>query len=183
MTVTVRCDACGSQIERKRSKAEANQYNFCDKSCAGTFYSDAYSESDEYEDEIRRLYWDEGLSVRGVASELGKPKSTIDKYMRELDIPRRDRLEAAGEGVGMYTGKRGYEFLYVTSPEGSKEVRVHSLVAIANGSAPSEIFGSHDGVVVHHRNGVPWDNRPDNLETMTQSAHASLHGREGVESE
>jgi hypothetical protein len=30
---------------------------------------------------------------------------------------------------------------------------------------------------VHHRNGQKQDNRPDNLEPMTRSQHASIHGK------
>lgn len=178
--VSVRCDACGSRLERKPSKAEMNEYNFCDKSCAGTFYSDSYSEADEYETAIKKLYWDDKMSVRQVADELGKGKSTIDKYMRELNIPRRGRTEALGDGVGMYTEKRGYEILYGRVGQRNRTVRVHSLVAIANGTDPSEIFGGIEGKIVHHRNGIPWDNRPSNLETMSQSEHAELHQNEGA---
>lgn len=35
-------------------------------------------------------------------------------------------------------------------------------------------------IVVHHINGDPTDNRPENLETMTQSQHAKLHDPERV---
>lgn len=175
MPVTVRCDTCGAELTRTPSQAEKNDHNFCDKSCAGTFYSDAYSEADEYEEEIRRLYWEEELSVREVASRLNKCKSTIDRYMRELDIPRRNRLSACGPGVGMYTEQRGYEILYSCESDQTIEVRVHTLIAIAEGADPSEVFGSHTGVVVHHDNEIPWDNRPCNLETMPQTDHAELH--------
>jgi len=47
------------------------------------------------------------------------------------------------------------------------------LVAIANGEDPAEIFSSEWNV--HHKNDIPWDNRPDNLEVMKHGEHRSLH--------
>lgn len=31
------------------------------------------------------------------------------------------------------------------------------------------------GKVVHHKNEIPWDNRPDNLELLSPSEHAMVH--------
>jgi len=35
--------------------------------------------------------------------------------------------------------------------------------------------------VVHHKNGDPWDNAPENLEVLTRSEHAQRHAKERFE--
>lgn len=56
------------------------------------------------------------------------------------------------------------------SVDDNASVYVHRLLAVAK-------YGFSDVAdrVVHHKNTVPWDNRPDNIEVMTQSDHASQH--------
>jgi hypothetical protein len=53
-------------------------------------------------DTLHRLYWGEELSTYGVADRLGVAESTIMKWMKELDVPRRegphDNLDA-GKGA------------------------------------------------------------------------------------
>jgi hypothetical protein len=54
-----------------------------------------------------------------------------------------------------------------------KNLPVHRLLAVAE-------FGA-DAVadkVVHHKNGIPWDNRPDNIELLDRAEH-SRHHRQG----
>lgn len=54
-------------------------------------------------------------------------------------------------------------------------VRVHTLLAVAEGADPATLFGKNSSHVVHHRNGVRWDNRPENIEVMPRGAHTSEH--------
>jgi tRNA-splicing ligase RtcB len=63
---------------------------------------------------------------------------------------------------------------YESASTGKKDTRqTHVLVYEAlNGAVP-------DGHVVHHKNHVHFDNRPENLELMEAGAHASHHRRNG----
>lgn len=64
----------------------------------------------------------------------------------------------------------GYE-VWMHSVDGVQySVRVHRLVAVAK--CGIEAVKNMD---VHHKNGVRWDNRPENLDIMTRSEHMSLH--------
>jgi hypothetical protein len=55
------------------------------------------------------------------------------------------------------------------SPVRGKPIRVHRLIYEAHyGPLP-------EGMIVHHKNGDPRDNRPENLEAMTQADHLRYH--------
>lgn len=46
------------------------------------------------EETLRRLYWDEGLSMQQIADKLGCTNQTITYWMKRHDIDRRDIWEA-----------------------------------------------------------------------------------------
>lgn len=48
--------------------------------------------------EVRKLYWEHGLSVRDIATRMGVSKGKIEKVMVRYDIPTRERLEAVRHG-------------------------------------------------------------------------------------
>jgi len=65
---------------------------------------------------------------------------------------------------------RGHERFAVKVNGKTKIFRHHRLLALMK-----HTMDELKGKIIHHRNGVPWDNRLENLELMTQSEHATEH--------
>lgn len=126
-------------------------------------------------DTLRELYWGEGLSLRKTADRLGVGASTVKRWMKKHNIPRRGRLEAS---LDRFSGKdratlsfyRGYHHWRCRDVDCMRSVAVHRLLAVAE-YGMDEIDGKH----IHHKNGIPWDNRPENIEPLSPSDHMSLH--------
>lgn len=121
------------------------------------------------EDTLRRLYVEEGLSSREVAERLDCSPPTVVNWLKKFGIPlepsKRDRPVFYG------TSTQGYE--YWQTDVGGREretVRVHRLAAVAWFG-----FEAVAGNVVHHRNGLTYDNRELNLEPMDRGTHQTLH--------
>jgi hypothetical protein len=76
---------------------------------------------------------------------------------------RPQRLYGAANGnfKGGFIDKRGYHRVSVYG----RETYAHRVVV----DAPP-------GLIVHHLNGDPSDNRPENLRVMTQAEHVKEHG-------
>jgi len=74
-----------------------------------------------------------------------------------------------------YLNADGYEIWQSRFGEETDSLRVHQLLAIANGTSPYGVFG---GLHIHHKNDVPWDNRPSNLEVLTHSEHSTRHAED-----
>jgi len=127
------------------------------------------NESYQDEDTLEKLYWDKGLSLQQIGERLDANRDTIRYWMDKLGIKRRERLDAVEKHTPSYfTDKRGYERI----ANSSEIVGVHQLVAIANGQNPHKVFA--DGIDVHHKTNVPWDNRPDNLDVLSHSEHQKI---------
>lgn len=126
-------------------------------------------------DLLRELYHNQGMSLREIADELGCVNSTVYKNMQKYDIEARDRRIPH---ANLYTDRRGYERWQTWDVDRYRKVSVHQILAISEGASPDEVFGS--GRATHHKNRIPWDNRPENVESMSQSEHVRRHA-EGME--
>lgn len=129
------------------------------------------------EDVLRELYFDEGMSQMDIADTFEVDPQTIRYWFDNHDIER-PPIGVAGQEARRvpratyYTTKSGYE--RVSAPVGyeTHSVPVHRLVMVSEHG-----FDAVKGRVVHHMNGIPWDNRPENLQLMTDSDHKSLHAK------
>jgi hypothetical protein len=97
-------------------------------------------------------------------------KATAHKRKKFVDIP-----SCLNEASRKLDKKLGYVRVYVPMhPEANTwgYVYEHRIVA-------EKIIGRRldKDEIVHHKNGKRWDNRPENLEVMSKSEHAKLHGQ------
>jgi len=132
----------------------------------------------EYNDPdiLKELYQNEGLSTHDIAEEFGVSSGAIHHALVSMGIDTRSRSEANSEGPGVayHTQKEsGYPAVSARGSDRTVQVRVHQLVAIADGVDPQDVF-SNGSYHVHHKNGCAFNNRPSNLEILTAEEHAAL---------
>lgn len=132
-------------------------------------------------EKMYELYVERKMSAREISDHLGNPVNprTINSWLHRLGIPTRSYKESRIQATlksrkpTFYTDGFGYERWETRHRNEKFVVKVHRLLAVSE-------FG-FDAVVrnhVHHKNGVRWDNRPDNIEVLTPSEHSGLHFEE-----
>lgn len=127
------------------------------------------------ENRLREMYFENKMSMPDIADELGCSFKTIYNWMEHFGIERRSlsegvRLAANKKPASFMTDMWGYESWRTSHKNNGHKVRVHRLVAVAVWG-----FDEVSGKVVHHKNNISWDNRPENLQTMTRSEHSKGH--------
>jgi DNA-binding transcriptional MerR regulator len=127
------------------------------------------------EDTLRRLYWDEGLTLEEIGDELGCDAGTVGNWMERLGVDR--ELPPEKKPASYRTNHRGYEMWRSKHNQRQHTLGVHQLLAIADGADPHKVFSGGE-YNVHHINHIPWDNRTENIEVLTKSEHSHLHYKE-----
>jgi len=124
---------------------------------------------------LRELYWDEGLTLEEIGDKLDCHAGTVGEWMERFDIPREKTpmekpayYDIDRDGYGRWKSKHN-QITY--------SLKVHQLLAVAEGADPYKVFSGNE-YNVHHKNGVPWDNRPCNIELLTKSEHSRRHYQE-----
>lgn len=120
-------------------------------------------------------YVEKQKSSRDIAGELGCAFGTVLRWLYNHNIETRP---PSSEKPAYYqTTTQGYETVCSRCSGDLRVVSVHQLLAIADGEPPEKVFSDGD-FHVHHKNGVPWDNREQNIEVLSGSEHARLHALE-----
>jgi len=69
----------------------------------------------------------------------------------------------------LYQHDRGYEFFRCQAGAFEDRVYVHRLVYVREHGF--DALNADDEI--HHKNAIPWDNRPSNLEALAPAEHAA----------
>ena len=94
------------------------------------------------------------------------------KHMSEKDHPHTKRGRKTP--ATFYTSQHGYEKW--DDGVGKDQLMSHRLLAIHKYG-----FDAVCGKVVHHKNGIPWDNRTENIKILERDQHSRLHALENLE--
>jgi len=125
-------------------------------------------------DYLKEQYWEFGKSIRQIADQNNVSEKTISRWFDNLGIESRasggESRTANFKTISEYSSTSGYEMWRTIHNYKDYRVLVHRLLAVAE-------YGLEEtkNKVVHHKNGIRWDNRPENIELMTNSEHTKIH--------
>jgi hypothetical protein len=124
------------------------------------------------DDWLRGKYHDEGMTITEVSELLEVSRMPVFRALKRHGIERRDKGEWNKKiHPGFIVNDGGYVLAYSYAGSNSQDrVVVHRLIAVAEHGI--EAVKDMD---VHHKNGIPWDNRPGNLQLMTKAEHTQHH--------
>lgn len=122
------------------------------------------------EDLLRDLYFEHDQSYDDIAELLGCAKSTVARWMDNHGIETPNTHQARRSPHPTFRlRKDGYEIAESRVGQKHKQVRIHQLIAISEGHHPWHVFAPN--VHIHHKNNIPWDNRPANIEVVSNAEH------------
>jgi len=140
-------------------------------------------------DWLLEQYTEKKKTTTEMAEQAGVSQSTIVSWMDKHDIDRRNQGSRPNNNTPTFISRKGnfgdlpggyiqaVSARWVNGKTHTNEVRIHQLVAIAEGADPHKVFSGGE-YQCHHKNKIRWDNRPENIEFLTASEHSKLHNKD-----
>lgn len=123
---------------------------------------------------LEELYWEQGLCPAEMEDILGCTERTIWTWIRKTGMETRRPGRRTNPWATYDTDSDGYErWQNRAGRDRNKQVYVHRLLAVAEYGLES-VANHH----IHHKNGIRWDNRPENIVLMTHEEHNRHHAIE-----
>jgi len=129
---------------------------------------------------LREQYLGKRRSMKDIAEEVDMTPSGVKKWVDKFGIDTRTATEHYRYTPACYfTDTHGYETHSCRNGRGGQDrVKVHQLVAIANGAEPAKVF-SNGRYHIHHKNRIYWDSRAENVELKSPHVHQHDHNARG----
>ena len=122
------------------------------------------------EEKLREMYHGQEMTTPEIAEQFDCTDTTIQNQLEENGIEKRNPGARRKESISLVESKKGYE----SWKHRGGTVFVHRLAAIAWFGLDSVM-----NQVCHHKNGIRWDNREDNIELMSRADHTKEHWERG----
>ena len=123
-----------------------------------------------HESKLQEWYIEQQFTITEIAAKVGHSVSLVQKHLIDAGIPRRN-------SSGAWSTHATFRTVLDTGMEEASgthfTVRIHRLVMVAEHG-----FDALRNREIHHRNRIPFDNRPKNLELISAVDHTVLHHRE-----